>query len=242
MSLVELSVANVRSIEAAELKIPKGLTLIWGDNGSGKTSLLEAIFLLGRGRSFRTRNSERLIRRGQDHLRVIGRLIAPRAYRPDRLRSYADRCNCPHRRPGGGIPGRTVAGVCRAGDRARRAQARRGGRAPPAPLDGLGRVPRGTTVRGHLGALHPRAQAAQCGTADPAGCGPCLGCRAGPSGRADRRVAAPVRRAAATLLARGRRRPERTGCAAPLRPRLERGDRHCWSPWSPRACETRRGT
>ncbi len=74
MSLVELSVANVRSIEAAELQIPKGLTLLWGDNGSGKTSLLEAIFLLGRGRSFRTRNSERLIRRGQDHLRVIGRI------------------------------------------------------------------------------------------------------------------------------------------------------------------------
>ena len=74
MSLAELSVTNVRSIEAAELKIPGGLTLIWGDNGSGKTSLLEAIFLLGRGRSFRTRNSERLIRRGQDHLRVIGRI------------------------------------------------------------------------------------------------------------------------------------------------------------------------
>jgi DNA replication and repair protein RecF len=74
MSLVELTVANVRSIEAAHLAVPPGLTLIWGENGSGKTSLLEAIFLLGRGRSFRTRNSERLIRRGQDHLRAIGRV------------------------------------------------------------------------------------------------------------------------------------------------------------------------
>jgi len=74
MSLLELKVANVRSIEAAELSIPAGLTLIWGENGSGKTSLLEAMFLLGRGRSFRTRNSERLIRRGQDHLRVTGRV------------------------------------------------------------------------------------------------------------------------------------------------------------------------
>ena len=74
MSLLELTVTNVRSVEAAELKIPAGLTLIWGENGSGKTSLLEAMFLLGRGRSFRTRNSERLIRRGQDHLRVIGRV------------------------------------------------------------------------------------------------------------------------------------------------------------------------
>lgn len=74
MSLLELTAANVRCIESAHLQIPPGLTLIWGANGSGKTSLLEAIFLLGRGRSFRTRNSERLIRRGQDHLRVTGRV------------------------------------------------------------------------------------------------------------------------------------------------------------------------
>jgi DNA replication and repair protein RecF len=74
MSLLDLSVTNVRCLEAAQLQIPRGLTLIWGANGSGKTSLLEAIFLLGRGRSFRTRNTERLIRRGQDHLRVIGHL------------------------------------------------------------------------------------------------------------------------------------------------------------------------
>src|SRR5581483_707453 len=47
--------------------------LIWGGNGSGKTSVLEAIFLLGRGRSFRTRNSERLVRHGQDRLVVFGR-------------------------------------------------------------------------------------------------------------------------------------------------------------------------
>ncbi len=74
MSLIELTVTHVRAIAKAELQIPAGLTLIWGDNGSGKTSLLEAMFLLGRGRSFRTRNSERLITRGQDHLRVIGRI------------------------------------------------------------------------------------------------------------------------------------------------------------------------
>ncbi len=74
MSLSELTVTNLRCIEEARLEVPAGVTLIWGGNGSGKTSLLEAIFLLGRGRSFRTRNTERLIRRGQDHLRVIGRV------------------------------------------------------------------------------------------------------------------------------------------------------------------------
>jgi len=77
VSLCELTVTNVRCIEQAELDVPPGLSLVWGANGSGKTSLLEAIFLLGRGRSFRTRNSERLIQRGQDHLRVIGRVVGP---------------------------------------------------------------------------------------------------------------------------------------------------------------------
>jgi DNA replication and repair protein RecF len=74
MSLTQLTVTNLRCVEQAELEVPPGLTLIWGGNGSGKTSLLEAMFLLGRGRSFRTRNTERLIRRGQNHLRVIGRI------------------------------------------------------------------------------------------------------------------------------------------------------------------------
>jgi DNA replication and repair protein RecF len=77
MSLTELTVANLRCIEQAELAVPPALTLIWGGNGSGKTSLLEAIFLLGRGRSFRTRNTERLIRRGENHLRVIGGVRQP---------------------------------------------------------------------------------------------------------------------------------------------------------------------
>lgn len=77
MSLAELTVTHLRCIEHAQLEIPPGLALVCGDNGSGKTSLLEAVFLLGRGRSFRTRNSERLIQRGQDHLRVIGRIVSP---------------------------------------------------------------------------------------------------------------------------------------------------------------------
>jgi DNA replication and repair protein RecF len=77
VSLAHLTASNLRSIEHAELDVAPGLTLIWGDNGSGKTSLLEAIFLLGRGRSFRTRNNERLIQRGKDHLRVIGHIRDP---------------------------------------------------------------------------------------------------------------------------------------------------------------------
>jgi DNA replication and repair protein RecF len=74
LSLQDLSVTNLRCIEHAQLQTASGLTLIWGDNGSGKTSLLESIFMLGRGRSFRSRNNDRLIRHGQDHLRIIGEI------------------------------------------------------------------------------------------------------------------------------------------------------------------------
>src|SRR3977135_1229403 len=77
MSLIELTVEDLRCLQRAELAMDPRRSLVWGANGSGKTSLLEAIFLLGRGRSFRTRNSERLIMRGQDHLRVIGRVLSP---------------------------------------------------------------------------------------------------------------------------------------------------------------------
>jgi DNA replication and repair protein RecF len=79
LSLLDLTVDDLRCIEHAELHLHPGHNLIWGGNGSGKTSLLESIFLLGRGRSFRTRNSERLIRHGRDRLVVFGRTgsVAP---------------------------------------------------------------------------------------------------------------------------------------------------------------------
>ena len=73
MSLAELRIENLRCIESAVLEFSPELNLIAGENGAGKTSILEAIFLLGRGRSFRTRSSERLIRHHQPKLTVFGR-------------------------------------------------------------------------------------------------------------------------------------------------------------------------
>lgn len=73
MSLAELRIENLRCIESASLEFSPELNLIAGENGAGKTSILEAIFLLGRGRSFRTRSSEKLIRHQQPKLTVFGR-------------------------------------------------------------------------------------------------------------------------------------------------------------------------
>lgn len=73
MSLAELRIENLRCIESAVLEFSPELNLIAGENGAGKTSILEAIFLLGRGRSFRTRSNERLIRYQQPRLTVFGK-------------------------------------------------------------------------------------------------------------------------------------------------------------------------
>lgn len=73
MSVAELEIEDLRCLERASIHFDPGLNLFWGPNGSGKTSVLEAIFLLGRGRSFRTRNNERLIRLNQPQLTTFGR-------------------------------------------------------------------------------------------------------------------------------------------------------------------------
>src|ERR1700683_2752927 len=73
MSLAELRLEDLRCLPRAQLTLHPRLNLITGDNGSGKTSLLEAIYLLGRGRSFRTRHTEQLIRREARRFWVHGR-------------------------------------------------------------------------------------------------------------------------------------------------------------------------
>ena len=72
MSLGRLQVTDFRCLQSAELNLDPHFTLISGPNTSGKTSLLEAIYVLGRGRSFRTRRLEHLIRIGAERFVVFG--------------------------------------------------------------------------------------------------------------------------------------------------------------------------
>jgi len=74
MRLAELRVTNLRCLAQVQLVLHPRLNLLTGDNGSGKTSILEAIYLLGRGRSFRTRHTEQLIRHTTAELLVFGRV------------------------------------------------------------------------------------------------------------------------------------------------------------------------
>jgi DNA replication and repair protein RecF len=72
VSLRRVQVTDFRCLQSVALELDARFTLISGPNASGKTSLLEAIYVLGRGRSFRTRHLEHLIRPGSERFVVFG--------------------------------------------------------------------------------------------------------------------------------------------------------------------------
>jgi DNA replication and repair protein RecF len=75
--LQRLDIGQFRNIESAQLSFSPGLNLITGPNAAGKTSLLEAVYCLGRVRSFRTHDPNQLIRHAQAAFRVVGRVGLP---------------------------------------------------------------------------------------------------------------------------------------------------------------------
>jgi DNA replication and repair protein RecF len=81
--LRELRLENFRCFASAALQVEPGTSLIIGDNASGKTSLLEAIYFLGRGTSFRASRTNPLIRHGVGSASVFG--IADFAGSPHRI-------------------------------------------------------------------------------------------------------------------------------------------------------------
>lgn len=72
MSLIRLTIENVRNLSSASLTIHPRLNIITGRNGSGKTSLLEAVYVLGRAKSFRDVNISNAIATGEKSARVTG--------------------------------------------------------------------------------------------------------------------------------------------------------------------------
>ena len=71
MHIQKLHINNVRNLDTVELKLVSGFNFVEGLNGSGKTSLLEAIYLLTRGRSFRTSKIKNLISSTADECSVF---------------------------------------------------------------------------------------------------------------------------------------------------------------------------
>ena len=74
MWISELQIANLRCIEAARLVLAPGLLIFTGENGAGKTSVLEALAILGSGRSFRGGVRAPLVRLGNEALSVFAQV------------------------------------------------------------------------------------------------------------------------------------------------------------------------
>ncbi|UTA47932.1 DNA replication/repair protein RecF [Simiduia sp. 21SJ11W-1] len=72
MPLDTLKVSHFRNISACSLALHPHVNLFYGVNGAGKTSVLEAISLLGRGRSFRSHKLKPLIQEGEQAVTVFG--------------------------------------------------------------------------------------------------------------------------------------------------------------------------
>jgi DNA replication and repair protein RecF len=73
MPLTWVQVERFRCLTGVELEFDPHFNLFVGPNASGKTSLLEALFFLGRGRSFRSRRLETLIQQGAKGFQIVGK-------------------------------------------------------------------------------------------------------------------------------------------------------------------------
>lgn len=74
-ALKRLVISGIRNIEAGSLEPGPSFNLIYGNNGSGKTSILEAVHFLSLGRSFRTHQHKPLIRDGCHEAVVFGETV-----------------------------------------------------------------------------------------------------------------------------------------------------------------------
>ncbi len=75
-----LEIRDLRNIREASVELGPGLNVFVGRNAQGKTSLLEAVALLARGRSFRTERVQQVIRRGSSASRARGVVVTPQRH------------------------------------------------------------------------------------------------------------------------------------------------------------------
>ena len=75
MKIESLKLINFRNYERLEINFHSILNLIYGKNGSGKTNLVEAIYVLGLTRSFRNASDKNLIYDGKDVSKIEGKIV-----------------------------------------------------------------------------------------------------------------------------------------------------------------------
>lgn len=76
MFLRRLSISHFRNLDSIELSFGEPVTGFVGDNGQGKTNLLESVLVLSQAASPRAGHERQLIRAGSEFFRVVGEAVA----------------------------------------------------------------------------------------------------------------------------------------------------------------------
>ena len=73
MAISQLSLTDFRNLKSTTLDLDRRFNLVSGDNGSGKTSLLEAIYVLCQAQSFRTHQLKQCVAHDKSGFLLFGR-------------------------------------------------------------------------------------------------------------------------------------------------------------------------
>lgn len=73
MSITQISLVNFRNLETQNIIFPEKNSFFIGENGQGKTNLLESLYLLCYGRSFRERQDKKIVRFGESGMGINGK-------------------------------------------------------------------------------------------------------------------------------------------------------------------------
>ena len=91
MLLDKLRLRNFRNYTALDIELFPGKNILLGNNGQGKTNIIEAVYLCGTGKSYRTSRDMELVRWGEStfytasrFIRKNGDLLVEVAFSPER--------------------------------------------------------------------------------------------------------------------------------------------------------------
>lgn len=76
MIIKSLSVTNFRNFDSIEIEFNDRLNIIIGENGQGKTNIIEAIYLLTERESFRYSRNENLIQLGKEQAAIRSKIVS----------------------------------------------------------------------------------------------------------------------------------------------------------------------
>lgn len=75
MHVGRVRIGSFRCLDSVDLELSANYNLVYGRNASGKTSFLEALAFLGRGKSFRSATTREVVRRGEREFHVFAEIV-----------------------------------------------------------------------------------------------------------------------------------------------------------------------